>query len=76
MVHVRPEYLQMKINLFPQGFIEHYKLNRKMDAKGFVYVKCVTGMYGLTHANIIAQELLGELLAKHGYPQSSHNLGV
>ena len=63
----RPEYLKMKIDTFPPDVIEHYKLNDKVDAKGFVYVKCVKGMYGLPHAVIIARRPLEERMADHGY---------
>ena len=66
----RPEYLRMKLNHFPDDVIAHYGLKEKVDAKGFVYVKCVRGMYGLPHAGIIAQRLLEERLNKADYYQS------
>ena len=71
----RPEYLRMKLAYFPEDVIKHYKLNQKVDAKGFVYVKIVKGMYGLPHAGIIAQKLLEERLNKHGYYQSKYTPG-
>ena len=35
----RPEYMRMKLSTFPDDVIEHCKLKRKVDAKGFIYVK-------------------------------------
>ena len=66
----RPEYLQMKLAKCPDNVIDHYQLKDKGDSKGFVYVNCVKGMYGLPHAGIIAQQLLEGRLNKHGYHQS------
>ena len=67
--------MRMKLSTFPDDVIEHYKLKRKVDAKGFIYVKFVKGVYGLPHAGIIAQKLLEERLAKHGYTQSDMTPG-
>ena len=71
----RPEYLKMKLDTFPPDVVEHYDLKNKADAKGYVYIKCVKGMYGLPHAGIIAQQLLEERLSKHGYHQSATTPG-
>ena len=71
----RPEYMWMKLSTFPDDVIEHCKLKRKVDAKGFIYVKFVKGVYGPPHAGIIAQKLLEERLAKHGYTQSDTTPG-
>lgn len=65
----------MKIDTFPPDVIEHYKMKEKVDTKGFVYVKCVWGIYGLPHMGIIAQRLLEDRLAKHGYHQSATTPG-
>ena len=71
----RPEYLRMKLTHFPQDVKDHYNLEELVDAKGFVYVRCERGVYGLPHAGIIAQQLLEERLEKHGYRQSQHTPG-
>ena len=42
-----PEYMRMKLSTFPDDVIEHYKFKRKVDAKGFIYVKKFKGVYGL-----------------------------
>ena len=72
----RPEFLKMKLSNFPADVIEHYNLNEKADSKGFIYVRCERGMYGLPHAGIIAHKLLEERLEKHGYTQSGMTPGV
>jgi hypothetical protein len=41
-----------------------------MTEDGYIYCKIQKRMYGLPQAGIIAQELLKERLAKHGYMQS------
>ena len=64
------EFLRIKLSNFPEDVIGDYKLQEKVDDKGFVYVKCVCRMYGLPHAGIIAQKLLKERLKNHGYRQS------
>ena len=65
----------MKLSNFPADVIEHYNLDKKADSKGFVYVRCERGMYGLPHAGNIAQKLLKERLEKHGYTQSDMTPG-
>ena len=40
-----------------------------MAPNGTIYVKIQKGMYGLLQAGILAQNLLGEQLNKHGYHQ-------
>ena len=72
----RPEFLQMKIDTFPEDVIEHYKLQEKVDANGFLFIWVKRGMYELPHAGIIAQKLLEERLTKHGYRQSNHTPGL
>ena len=71
----RPELLRMKLSYFPEDIIEHYQLKDKADKKGFLFVKCVRGMYGLPHAGIIAQQLLEGRLNNHGYSQSTTTPG-
>ena len=55
---VRYEYFRMKLELFPEDIIEEYDLRNKVDAKGNVHCEVRRGMYGLSQAGIIAQELL------------------
>jgi hypothetical protein len=67
----RPEYMRLKITDIPDEVIDEYNLREMIvDDDGYVYSEITKGMYGLPQAGIIAQELLAERLAKHGYHQS------
>ena len=46
-----------------------------MDKNGNIYIRVERGIYRLPHAGIIAQKLLEERLAKHGYRQSDKTPG-
>ncbi len=56
----------MPIALFPTDIIEHYRLNEKVLG-GYVYMEIRKGTYGLPQAGILANKLLKERLARHGY---------
>ena len=62
--------MRLKITDIPDKIIEEYKLCEVVDDDRYAYCEITKGMYGLPQAGIIAQELLAELLAKHGYHQS------
>ncbi len=66
----RFEYMQIKISNIPEKIIEEYNLREIVTKDRYIYCKIRKGMYGLPQAGIIAQELLTERLAKHGYHQS------
>ena len=66
----RPKFLQIKIDTFAEDVIEHYKLCKKVNENGFLFICVKGGMYGLPHTGIIAQKLLKECLGKHRYCQS------
>ena len=66
----RYEYLRMKLDNFPEDVIEEYGLRDKVTKDGYVYIEVRKGMYGLPQAGLLAQQLLEERLAKHGYYQS------
>jgi hypothetical protein len=66
----RYEYVRIKLTDIPEEVIVEYNLRDKADENGYVYVEVRKGMYGLPQAGILAQELLEERLAKHGYTQS------
>jgi len=72
----RKEYLRMKLADFPEDVIEHYQLRQKATPKGHIYVAVKKGMYGLSQAGILAQELLEKRLNKHGYLQSAFTPGL
>ena len=72
----RFEYMRLKLSDMPEDVIEHYKLRKISTPDGFIYCEIQKGMYGLPQAGIIAQELLEERLAKHGYHQSKITPGL
>jgi hypothetical protein len=71
----RPEFLKMKLSNFPDNVIEHSQFKDKYDSKGFVYVRCIKGVYGLTDARIIDHKFLGERLNNQDYYQSKRTPG-
>jgi len=60
----------------PEDVIKHYNLHDKATPDGYIYCEIQKGMYGLPQAGIIAQQLLKELLKKHGYRQSQTTPGL
>ena len=68
--------MRLKITDIPEKIIDDYNLRETVDDNGFVYCKITKGMYDLPQAGIIAQELLAERLAKHGYHQSKIIPGI
>ena len=63
--------MRLKITDIPDEVINEYNLREMIvDDNGYAYSEITKGMYGLPQAEIIAQELLAERLAKHGYHQS------
>ena len=69
------KYFKMKIDLFPEDIIEEYKLQSKVNNRGFVHCEVRRGMYGLPQAGLIAQEQLIKRLKKAGYYQSESSPG-
>ena len=65
----RYEYVQLKLEDTPKEILEEYKLKEKATSEGYVYLEIRKGMYGLPQAGLLAQQLLEERLAKHGYMQ-------
>ena len=66
----RYEYLRLKIFNLPKYVIEQYGLKYKTTSEGYIYVEIRKGMYGLPQADLLAQELLEQILQKQGYTQS------
>jgi hypothetical protein len=65
------EYMKILIALLPEDIIEHYQLQDKV-LDGYIYMKICKGMYGLLQASILANKLLKERLARHGYFEQPH----
>ena len=71
----RYEYMRMPLKLIPDKIIDLYQLRDK--AKGeYEYMEIQKGMYGLSHAGILANTLLHERLATHGYHELQDTPGV
>ncbi len=70
------EYMQLKITDIPDEIIKEYNLQELAKMDGYVYCKIRKGLYGLTQAGIIAQELPAKRLDKHGYHQSKITAGL
>ena len=60
----------MKLTDIPQEVIQEYNLKDMSSKDGSVYMEVSKGMYGLPQTGLLAQELLQERLAEHGYHQS------
>ena len=65
----------MPIKLIPQEFIDLYDLNTKVKNR-YVYIKIQKGMYWLPQVVILANKLLKERLADHGYYEVPHISGL
>ncbi len=72
----RPECIRVKINDLPEEIINEYKLHKKVNKAGMVYIEVTKGMYGLPQAGLLANELLEQRLNKHGYFQSKLEPGL
>ena len=64
------EYIKLKLTDIPQEVIKEYKLKDMSSNDGSIFMEVSKGMYGLPQAGLLAQELLQERLAVHGYHQS------
>jgi hypothetical protein len=71
-----PEFMHMKLADLPEEFAQIYKLNDLANTNKYISIKIKKGMYGLSQAGILAQELLKKRLNKHGYHQSPITLSL
>jgi hypothetical protein len=67
--------MKMPLSLFPQDIINHYSLLDKA-LNGCIYMEFCKGMYGLPQVGILANKLLKNHLAKHGYFEQPHTPGL
>jgi hypothetical protein len=67
--------MKIPIALLPDDIIEHYQLQEKV-LNGYVYMEICKGMYILLQAGILANKLLKERLARHGYFEQLHTPGL
>jgi hypothetical protein len=71
----RFEYMKMPIALLPTNIIEHYNLLEKAIDE-YMYMEICKGMYGLPQASVLANKILKKNLARHGYFEQHHTLGL
>jgi hypothetical protein len=69
------EYLKIPIALLPDNIIEHYQLQEKV-LDGYVYMEICKGMFGLPQAGILANKLVKEHFACHGYFEQPRTPGL
>ena len=67
--------MKIPIALLPNNIIEHYQLQEKVF-DSYAYMEIRKGMYGLLQAGILANKLLKEQLAHHGYFEQPHTPGL
>jgi hypothetical protein len=67
--------MKILIALLPNDIIKHYQLQEQV-LDGYVYIKIHKGIYGLPQAGILANRLLKERLAHHGYFKQPHTPGL
>ena len=68
------EYLLLKIE--NNDVITKYNLQGKETKEGYVYIEVQKRICGLPKTGIISQELLEEILGRHGYKQNEYTPGV
>ena len=72
---MRPEYLRVKLTNIPAKIINEYKLRKKVNKNGFVFIEVTKGKYGLPQAGLFANLLLEKktqqtrLLPKQASPE-------
>ena len=69
------EYMRFRLELIPEEIRKQYNLDA-IAVNGWVYVEIRKGMYGLPQAGILANKLLKQRLAKHGYYKCKHTPGL
>jgi hypothetical protein len=63
----RHKFMKIHISLIPDEIINEHNLLEKVDENGWVYIRVEKGMYGLPQSGLLANDLLRERLAPHGY---------
>ena len=71
----RPEYVRINIKDIPHEFIDEYNLHH-YTYNGWVYFEINKAVYGLKQAGKLANDLLTERLAEHGYYQCTLTPGL
>ena len=71
----RYKYMRFRLEHIPDEIIKEYNLDN-IAVDGWVYVEIRKGMYGLPQAGILANKLLKERLAQHGYYECPRTPGL
>ena len=71
----RYEYMHMPLKIIPEHIIKQYNLCEKAK-NGYVYMEIRRATYRLPQTGILANRLLKQCLAKHGYYEVSHTPGL
>jgi hypothetical protein len=71
----RFEYMRPPLSIIPDEIVEAYNL-KALAHDGWIYIEIQKGMYGLPQAGILANKLLQDRLAKHGYRPVRHTHGL
>jgi hypothetical protein len=69
------EYIVINLSSLPQETIDKYDLI-ELTQDGKVYIDIQKGMYGLSQAGILADELLQRNISKDGYRPTQHTQGL
>eukprot|EP00804_Cyclotella_cryptica_P028183 CCRYP_011053-RC/>CCRYP_011053-RC protein AED:0.33 eAED:0.33 QI:0/0/0/1/0/0/2/0/415 len=67
--------MRIPIKIIPDHIIDQYHLRKKVKNR-YVYMEIRRAMYGLPQAGILANKLLKQRLAKHGYYKVVHTPGL
>jgi hypothetical protein len=69
------EYMQMLLSRFPDELVDTYNL-KELAVDSWIYIEIRKGMYGLKHADLVANQLLQKRLAPFGYYPPRHTPGI
>ena len=64
----RPDFMKLPYKILPQEIKDKYNLENIVK-DGWVYICIERGIYGLSHAGLLANNLLAKRLIKAGYYQ-------
>ena len=67
--------MYIPVKIIPDEIKVEYNVS-EFEHEGEMYVKINKGMYGLVQEGLLVNKLLTKILAKHGFNQTSHTLGL
>ena len=63
----RADYMRIHSKYFPPDIRDRYEIEGLVEADGYVYIKIIKGVYGLTQAAIISYNQLISHMDPHGH---------